>query len=490
MVATVILVLLIVIFMLFSTFTRLKMENHPPGPFSWPIIGNQFLLNQLCVKYGGLHLATIELCKQYRSDAITLYLGMNKMVVVSGVKLVTAVINRGEFEGRPFDEFIKIRTFGKKQGITMNDGPAWKELSSWMIHTLTDFGYGKRPMIDMITDELDAILENLKGGGVRTLKPIVAPATLNVLWQFTMGKHFNMGPRLEYFIDMMDRRSRMFDVTGGALSSFPWLRYVAPEASGYKLLVTLNDELKNFFMETLMEHKKNYVPGKVTDIIDKFMSEMMKNRADDTVYTEDQLMVILMDFFIAAFTTTATVLEFLFLYMIIHQDVQRKLQKEIDSAIPPDRLPDTADRLKLPYAEAIISETMRMWPVFPLIGPRRVLCDTELGNYRIPKETTILINNYSVNRDPELYPEPDKFKPERHIKNGAYEPDMNSIIFGKGRRKCPGAILAKTATFVIFVGVMQRFTLLPVPGKEPKSIEIIPGLAITPKPYDVLLVPR
>ncbi|XP_078042160.1 putative cytochrome P450 305a1 isoform X2 [Augochlora pura] len=490
MIATVILGLLTVIFLLFFTFTSLKMQKHPPGPFPWPIIGNHMFLKQLIEKHGGMHLALIELCKEYRSDIITLYFGTKRIMVVSGIKLVSAVMKGGEFEGRPFNEFIKIRNFGQKQGITMNDGPVWKELASWMIHSLADFGYGKRPMTDMLTDELEVILKNLKGGGVRSLKPVFAPATLNVLWQLTMGKHFNMGSRLEYFIDVMDRRSRWFDIAGGNLSAFPWLRYIAPEASGYKLLMTLNDELKTFIMETINEHKKNYVPGRVSDVIDKFIVEMMKKQGDDTVYTESQLMMIVVDLFIAAFTTTATVLEFVFLYMIMHQDVQRRLQNEIDSVIPPDRLPNIEDRQKLPYAEAIMNETLRLWPIFPVIGPRRVLWDTKLGNYEIPKDTTILINNYSVNRDPELFPEPDLFNPERHIKDGVYAPDVNSVTFGKGRRKCPGAVLAKTSTFIIFVGVMQKFTVLPIPGKEPKSIEIIPGIAITPKPYEVLLVPR
>ncbi|XP_033340663.2 putative cytochrome P450 305a1 isoform X1 [Megalopta genalis] len=489
MVATVILVSLIVILSLFFTFTGLKEEKHPPGPFPWPIVGNQLLLNQLSEKCGGLHLALIELCKQYRSDMITVYFGTKRGLIVSGKKLVPAILKDEQFDGRPFDEFIKIRTFRKKLGITMNDGPAWKELRNWMIHTLKDFGYGKRLMSDMIATELDAILENLKGGGVRTLKPVVAFAATNILSHFMMGNRFSESSRL-HLMNLMGDRARLFDVTGGILTIFPWIRHIAPEATGYKLLVTLHDELKDFFMESIIDHKKNYIPGRVTDIIDKFISEIMNNQGADTVYTEEQLLVILVDLFVAGFMTIGTSLEFLFLTMIIHQDVQRKLQKEIDSAIPPDRLPDTADRLKLPYAEAIISETMRIWPLFPLIAPRRVLCDTKLGSYRIPKDTVVVINNYSVNMDPELHPEPDKFDPERHIKNGIYEPDVNSIIFGMGRRKCPGAILAKTALFVIFVGVMQKFTLLPVPGKEPKSVEIIPGFSIAPKPYDALLVPR
>ncbi|XP_078043390.1 methyl farnesoate epoxidase-like [Augochlora pura] len=489
MVNTVILGLTIVYLLLHIIFTDLKAKKLPPGPLPWPIIGSHLLLKRLSAKHGGMHVALMELCKQYRSDVITLYFGPRRGLIISGNKLVRVALKNENFDGRPSDVFTKLRTFGKKQGIAMNDGPAWKELRGWMIASLKDFGYGKRSMSDLITEELVAVLENLKDGGVRTLKPIIVPAAINVLWNFTIGKHIDGASRLQYLIDLMDYRAGLIDLTGGIFNILPCLRYVAPEATGYKHLVRVNDELKNFFMDTINEHKKNYVPGRVSDVIDKFILEMMEKHKDNPHYTEEQLLVMLMDLFIAGFATIGTALDFLFLNMVMHQDVQRKLQKEIDSAIPSDKHPDIADRLKFPYGEAVINETLRMWPLFPLL-PRRAVCDTQLGDYRIPKDTTVLINNYSVNRDPELYPEPDLFKPERHIENGVYKPDVNSLTFGMGRRKCPGAVLAKTATFIIFLGVIQKFTLLPVPGKEPKSVEIVPGSPIVLKSSEVLLVPR
>jgi len=54
--------------------------------------------------------------------------------------------------------------------------------------------------------------------------------------------------RLQKFIDLLDRRAQQFDLTGGILSTFPWIRYIAPEMSGYNILITLNNELKSFLM--------------------------------------------------------------------------------------------------------------------------------------------------------------------------------------------------------------------------------------------------
>lgn len=84
--------------------------------------------------------------------------------------------------------------------------------------------------------------------------------------------------------------------------------------------------------------------------------------------------------------------------------------------------------------EAVINEAYRLWLVFPIIGPRRTLHNTVLDKYTIPKDATILLNVYSIDSDPNIYPEPEKFMPERFIKNGTYEPNAYSLKFGKGIR--------------------------------------------------------
>lgn len=490
MFATAILTIVIVILLLALLVPRWRASNYPPGPFSWPFIGNQSLLRRLTSELGAQHLAFLELSKRYGSNVISLRLGTTKTLIASGNKAIQTILNNEEFDGRPWNEFIKLRNMGKKNGITMNDGAEWKDLRGWMIRTLKTVGFGRREMSEMIKDELLVILDNLKEGGVVRIKPLLAPSVINVLWTVATGKRLCEGPRLQYFIDLMERRSRAFDMVGGVLSAFPWIRYVAPETSGYNLIFTLNNELKGFLMEAITEHKKKYVPGSEADLIDMFLREMFEAEEAGSVFTEEQLVMILIDLFLAGCTTTTTSLDFLFLNMLVHQDVQRKVQEEIDSVIPPGRLPDVDDRAKLPYTEAVLSESLRMWPVFPVIGPRRVLRDTTVENYRIPKDSSILLNIYSVNMDPNLFDDPHTFKPDRFLKNGVYETDENVIVFGKGRRRCPGVILARSALFLLFVGIMQKYNFLPVPGKGPSVVQFVPGLTISPKPYELLVVPR
>ncbi|XP_017885232.1 methyl farnesoate epoxidase-like [Ceratina calcarata] len=491
MFATVLLVLLTLILFSISLLLGQKSKKDPPGPIPWPFFGNQILLKRLKRELGAQHAVFMELGKRYDSDVISVHLGNDKVLVVNGFKLITTVMKSDDYDGRPWNEFIKIRNMGKKSGITMNDGTEWKELRGWMVRTMKFFGLGKSEMSEMLKNELLNMVENLKTkGGPRKMKSLITPAVVNVLWYLATGTPFLDGKKLQFFSDLLETRSKAFDMAGGWLSTFPWIRYIAPESSGYNVLMTLNNELRNFLLESIREHKKNYKPGSEADLIDMFLHEMEDHTEYDTVYTEEQLVIILVDLFIAGCTTTGTTVDFLFLHMAVHQDVQRKLQKEIDSVIPRDRIPDLDDRPKLPYVEAVMSESQRLWPVFPIVGPRRVLRDTDLDKYTIPKESTVLMNSFSISRDPNLYTDPEKFIPERYIKNGAFVPDPYSLQFGKGRRRCPGEALAKAASFILFVGVMQKFNILPVPGKGPTTIEVTFGITTSPKPYEILAVPR
>jgi len=74
------------------------------------------------------------------------------------------------------------------EGITMNDGPEWKELRSWSVRTLRTVGFAQRHMIDLLMNELTIILEKLKNTEVHYIRPVIAPAVINVLWTLVTAK--------------------------------------------------------------------------------------------------------------------------------------------------------------------------------------------------------------------------------------------------------------------------------------------------------------
>lgn len=286
--------------------------------------------------------------------------------------------------------------------------------------------------------ELNSVIESSK-------EPIwpadILPASvINVLWTFTTGSRIKRSDaRLARFLDLLHKRSKAFDMAGGSLSQMPWIRFFAPEKSGYNLIRSLNKEFSKFFMEIINEHHNNYSDEKSEeDLIFAFIREM-KNQADNpqSTFTNIQLAMIILDIFIAGSQTTSITLDLALMMMLIHPDIQEKCHQEIDKASMGDNQITYNDRQKFPYIEAFLLEVQRYFHIVPICGPRRVLKDTKLDGFDIPYNTTVLIGLRSVHMDKDYWKNPDEFYPERFLNENMEVINSERLIpFGLGRRRC------------------------------------------------------
>ncbi|KAI0712385.1 cytochrome P450 [Earliella scabrosa] len=177
----------------------------------------------------------------------------------------------------------------------------------------------------------------------------------------------------------------------------------------------------------------------------------------------------------AGVDTQLTTVESFLLAMATHPEVQRKAQAELDAVVGPHRLPDMADRDALPYLNAILKETMRWHTAVPLGLFHMSTADDEYNGYFIPNGTMIVANAWSILHDPGLYPEPDKFIPERFLKDGHLNPDIRdpgSIAFGFGRRTCPGRFLADGSVFLFMASILHTFDLSPPLDEYGKPVHL------------------
>jgi len=130
--------------------------------------------------------------------------------------------------------------------------------------------------------------------------------------------------------------------------------------------------------------------------------------------------------------------------LIRHQDVLKKAQQELDAVVGRDRLVSETDLPRLTYLTAVIKETFRLHPSTPLSLPRVAAEECEVDGFRIPAGTTLLVNVWAIARDPEAWPEPLQFRPDRFLPGGSHAgvdvkgSDFELIPFGAGRRICAG----------------------------------------------------
>ncbi|KAK2467643.1 hypothetical protein APHAL10511_000498 [Amanita phalloides] len=183
-----------------------------------------------------------------------------------------------------------------------------------------------------------------------------------------------------------------------------------------------------------------------------------------------------------------------FLAMILYPEAQKKAQAEIDRVVGPNRLPDFNDQESLPYVAAITKEVLRWRLVIPNVG-HLATEDDEYDGYFIPKGTIVIGNNWSILHDPEVYPDPEKFRPERFVNDGQNIPAPDpETAFGYGRRICPGRHLAKNELFIIIASVLASFNILPpVDGSgNPINAEVdqMNVFISYPNPFKCIIKPR
>nr|QAU20957.1 cytochrome P450 [Locusta migratoria] len=493
--------LLLVLLLLLLLAERLwanlrRPSGFPPGPTWLPVCGSYLEVDRLTKKLGSQQQAFAYLVEKYGSPLVGLRLGGELTVIASSKSVIREVLTRPEFEGRPKHYFVQLRSLNMRKGITMVDGPLWQEQRAFVMRHMRSLGFNGSIMQTLLKEELCTLLDDISAssGGPMQLKKLLAPSVLNVLLHFFTGCRFPRGDQqVQTLIQLIEERSRAVDMGGGKLSAMPWLRFIQPESTGYNAIIKFNEMATAYFMKLIEDHKATYIPGKKRNIIDAFLHEMKKAEKEEnynTTFTENQLLMLLVDAFIGGSEETSNTLRFAFLMMLQNPDIQERVYKEIEEAVGTDRLPTLEDKDRLVYSIAALMESQRLSHVLPVRGFRRVLKDTTLNGYKLPMDTVVLINLWSLHMDKEHWGDPEIYRPDRFLTETGQLREYDGFLpFGLGKRRCLAEHFAKSYLFQMFTGVLQKFQILPPDDTEVKYITF-GGFNITPKPYDIIFKPR
>ncbi|XP_048335699.1 cytochrome P450 81Q32-like [Ziziphus jujuba] len=427
-------------------------KNLPPGPISLPIIGHLHLLKP------PVHRTFHRLSQNY-GPIFTLWFGSRRVVVVSSPSAVEECFTKNDIvlANRPRLLMGKHVSYNYTTVVVSPYGDHWRNLRR--IGSLEIFSSTRLNMfLGIRKDEIMSLLCKLSRNSLRDfakveMKSLLTDLTFNIIMRMVAGKRY-------YGDDVTDKeeaqnfREVIEEVfaSGGAtnpgdfLPIFKWIGINGYERKIEKL-AKRTDRLLQGLIE---EHRRN--EGSRNTIIDHLLS---LQQSQPEYYTDQIIKGFVLIMLLAGTDTSAVTLEWAMSNLLNHPHILEKARAELDAQIGQQKLVDESDLSKLPYLQNIISETLRLYPAAPLLVPHCSSQHCTIGGYDIPRDTILLVNAWAIHRDPELWDNPESFKPERFEKGDV---EVYKLMpFGIGRRACPGMGLAQRVVGLTLASLIQCF---------------------------------
>lgn len=192
---------------------------------------------------------------------------------------------------------------------------------------------------------------------------------------------------------------------------------------------------------------------------------------DGSGLTDEQVRDHSMTIFLAGHDTTAAGLVWVCWALASHGDIQERVKKEVDEVLG-NRPPTFADLPRLSYCEAVVKETLRLWPPAVAVFGRQATKEIEIGGYTIPKGGVCRIISYVTHHDPRWFDEPQRFDPDRWLPGRVESiPPLAYLPFGAGPRACIGKDFAMTEMALAVAMLLQRFELWTLPYQESPKLD-------------------
>ncbi|XP_070109854.1 cytochrome P450 2D14-like isoform X2 [Equus caballus] len=425
--------------------------RYPPGPMPLPGLGNL-----LQVDFQNPHCCFTPLRRRF-GDVFSLQLAWTPVVVLNGLAAIReALVHRGEdTSDRPRVPVMEHLGFGPHaEGVIFAQrGHIWREQRRFSVSTLRNFGMGKKSLEQWVTEEASCLCAAFADQAGRPFSP---DALLNK----------------------------------AVLSAIPVLLHipglVAKVFPGQRAFMAQLDEL-------VAEHRMTRDPAQPPrDLTDAFQDEVQKAKGNpESSFNDDNLRLVVSDLFFAGMVTTSTTLAWALLLMILHPDVQRRVQQEVDEVIGQARRPEMGDQAHMPFTMAVVHEVQRFADITPLGVPHMTSRDIEVQGFLIPRGTTLITNLSSVLKDETVWKKPFRFHPEHFLDaQGRFVKQEAFMPFSAGRRSCLGEPLARMELFLFFTCLLQRFSFSVPAGQPRPSDHGVFGTLVSPAPYQLSAEPR
>ncbi|KAK1427361.1 hypothetical protein QVD17_16044 [Tagetes erecta] len=503
--------LLIIFYVKFTRRSNTKStEREVPEPDgAWPIIGHLYILgrsDQL------LHRTLGAMADKY-GPAFNIRLGTRPAFVISSWEVAKEcfTVNDKAVSSRPQTVSVKHMSYNGAMLAFAPYTPFWREMRKIVILELLS-----NRRIEMMKDVRSLEInfgikelfrrwdENSKQPVVVALDKWLEHMMLSMIVMMVAGKRYlgdgcdgEEAERCHKAIIEFFRLSGVF-VVSDVIPSLRWLDLPGYEKQMKKTAKDFDIVLGGWLDEHRQKRKLDLERNRdgVKDFIDVMLSledegklSNMEHDSDTTIKSTCLALIL------GASDTTSVTLTWAISLLLNHPDVLKKLQHEIDDYVGKERQVEESDIESLVFLQAVIKETLRLYPPGPILIPRETMEDCTIAGYNVKAGTRLITNAWKLHRDANIWNDPCKYQPERFMGQEHKHVDLTGqkfllIPFGSGRRSCPAATFAIHVLHLTLARLVHSFDLVQ-PGGLPVDMTEGPGLT-TPKknPLEVFLTPR
>uniref|UniRef100_A0A0D9XS48 Uncharacterized protein n=1 Tax=Leersia perrieri TaxID=77586 RepID=A0A0D9XS48_9ORYZ len=210
--------------------------------------------------------------------------------------------------------------------------------------------------------------------------------------------------------------------------------------------------------KVMMREEGGEVMEKRDDLLSYMLAMPEEERFDDY-----DVIAMLWEMIFRGTDVVAILLEWAMARMVLHPDIQSKIQQELDTVVGHRPMTDS-DIPNLHFLHCVIKETLRVHPPGPLLSwARLAVHDTRVGKYLVPAGTTAMVNMWAISHDETIWGDPWVFRPERFMEEdiNVFGSDLRLAPFGSGRRVCPGRMMGLSTAYLWFGRLLQEYKWLP-----------------------------
>jgi cytochrome P450 len=425
-------------------------NNHlPPGPKGLPVLGVALQLRR-----DPLSLLT-QVAREY-GDISHIPLLLQSRILINHPDLIEDVLVRQpqKFDKGPGIKGAATRLLG--EGLLTSEGELWRRqrrLAQPAFHRQRIAEYAQT-----MVEQARAHIRNWREGDVRQMADEMMALTLIIAVKTLFGTEFTheagrVGDAVTILMRYQIQRLR---------NPFKFSeKWPTPRNRRADRAYEFLDSLIYGIIE---ERRRRRAAGET--LADDVLSLLMDALDDDgSQMTSKQLRDEVMTLFIAGHETTAVTLGWAWHLLAQNPSVEQRLTEELHSVLG-GRTPSMDDLPRLPYLDAIVREVLRLYPAAYIIQ-RTSTEPIELGGYHFASNTTVLMSQWVMHRDPRYFEAPEEFRPERWLTGlGDRLPAHAYFPFGGGPRRCIGQIFALTEAALVMATLAQRFRFVETGGTK------------------------